>query len=228
MRVCVFLCCCSSKLLGGISTLYVLCLWGGMVLLLLQLSKRRGHAHRRVELRPKSSMCGSIVPSRRRCRHRRIHTTTVARTEECFVFFIQGGGGRDRLGVGVLVLVVALPTTGRSDDHFLIGTLILLDELLQHHRGILHLHRRRRRRLVGSDAQCRARGLATIIGALRLFPDRLVPFLLLLDQIGLDMRDILFHHPCETLATIATRRAAGGASTIGRKKQLIQPYCPFE
>ena len=144
------------------------------------------------------------------------------------MFFIQGGGGSDRLGVGVLVLVVAaavaLPTTGRSDDHFPIGTLILLDELLQHHRCILHL----RRRLVGSDAQGRARG-RTSIGALLLFHDRLVPFLLLLDQIGLDMRDILFHHPCETLTNIATRRATGGgASTIGRKKQLIQPYCTFD
>merc|ERR1719174_2673369 len=200
-----------------------------VLLLLLQMSKRGG----RVELCPKSTMCGIIiVHSRRRCRHRRIHTTTVARTEDCFVFFIQGGGGSDRLGVGVLVLVVAaavaLPTTGRSDDPFPIGTLILLDELLQHHRGILHLRRRRRRRLVGSDAQGRARG-RTSIGALLLFHDRLVPFLLLLDQIGLHMRHILFHHPCETLTNIATRRATGGgASTIGRKKQLIQPYCPFE
>merc|ERR1719174_2652071 len=201
-----------------------------VLLLLLQMSKRGG----RVELCPKSTMCGIIiVHSRRRCRHRRIHTTTVARTEDCFVFFIQGGGGRDRPGVGVLVLVVAaavaLPTTGRSDDHFPIGTLILLDELLQHHRGILHLRRRRRRRLVGSDAPCRARG-RTSIGALLLFHDRLVPFLLLLDQIGLDMRDILFHHSCETLATatMARRAAGGGAITIGRKKQLIQPYCTFD
>merc|ERR1712028_262596 len=149
-----------------------------LLLLLLQMSKRRGSAHRRVELFPKSSMCSIIVRSRRRCCRRRIHTT-VARTEDCFVFFIQGRGGSDRLGVGVIVLVFALPTTGRSEDHFPIGILIFLDELLQHHRCILHLRRRRRRRrLVGSDAQGRACG-RTIIGVRLLFHDRLVPFLLL-------------------------------------------------
>jgi hypothetical protein len=29
-------------------------------------------------------------------------------------------------------------------------------------------------------------------------------------------------------ATMARRAAGGGAITIGRKKQLIQPYCTFD